>query len=84
MYTFWLSTILRERLDRSGATCVRGLKSRLTFGEHVGLTVKEVLQEAPTYIEWALDEVEYFELDEEAAAALEKTLGLENDLKGLF
>jgi hypothetical protein len=72
MYTFWLSAILKERLDRSGATCIRGLKSILTFGAHVGLTVEEVLQEAPTYIEWAIDEIERFELDKEAAEALEK------------
>lgn len=84
MYTFWLSTILRARLDWSGTTYVRGLKSRLTFGEHVGLTVKVVLQEAPTYIEWAIDEVEHFELDEEATAALKKALGVEDDLEGLF
>lgn len=72
MYTFWLSAILKERLDRSGSTCVRGLKSILTFGEYVGLTVEEVIRESPTYIEWAIDEVERFELDEEAAVALEK------------
>lgn len=84
MYIFWLSTILRERLNWSGATFVRGLKSRLTFGDHVGQTVEEVLQEAPTYIEWAVDEVERFELDDEASAALEEALGLSDDLEGLF
>lgn len=84
VYTFWLSTILRAKLDWSGATFVRGLKSRLTFGEYMGQTVEQVLQEAPTYIEWAVDEVENFELDDEAAAALEEALGFVDDLEGLF
>lgn len=51
MYTLWLSTTLRASLDCMGATFVRGLKSRLTFGAHVGQTVEEVVQEAPIYIE---------------------------------
>lgn len=84
MYTFWLSTILRERLNRNGASHVRGLKSRLTFGEHMGATVKEVIGVAPTYLEWAQDEVENFELDSVAAAALEEALGQTDELEGLF
>lgn len=84
MYTFWLSTILKARLNHNGASHVRGFKSYLTFGEYTGATVREVMAVAPTYLEWAIDEVEHFELDEEATAALKKVLGVEDDLEGLF
>jgi len=71
MYTFWLSTILRAKLNHDGAPHVRGLESRLTFGEYIGATIKEVIEAAPTYLEWAQDEIENFELDDEATDALE-------------
>lgn len=84
MYTFWLSTILRARLNHNGASHVRELESRLTFGEHTGVTIREVIEIGPTYLEWAQDEVENFELGPEAADALEKVLGQTDDLEGLF
>lgn len=84
MYTFWLSTILRGRLNRNGASHVRGLKSRLTFGEHTGATIKEVIEFAPTYLEWAQDEIENFELGPEAADSLKEALGQTDNLEGLF
>ncbi len=63
---------------------VRGLKSIFTFGIHKGETVAEVIEDDPSYIEWCLDDVDGFELDSEASAALEKALGLEDDLEGIF
>lgn len=84
MYTFWLSTILRARLNYNGASHIRGLESRLTFGEHMGATIKEVIEVAPRYLEWAQDDVENFELDSEASDALEDALGQTDDLEGLF
>lgn len=32
-----------------------GLEDVLTFGKHKGKTVEQVCNEAPTYLEWALD-----------------------------
>lgn len=50
-----------------------GLKSKLTFGKYKGDTVEEVLNNKPSYLEWAIDTIEWFELDEEAQGELEKT-----------
>lgn len=84
MYVFWLSTVLRARLTRYGASHMCGLKSRLTFGAYTGVTVKEVIEIAPSYLEWAQDEVADFKLDSAATAALEEALGQTDDLEGLF
>jgi hypothetical protein len=43
------------------------LNDKLTFGKYKGYTIEEVLESDPNYIEWAIDEIEWFELDEMAA-----------------
>ncbi len=43
----------------------------MTFGKYRGDTVQEVIDNTPAYIEWALDEVKGFELDDEAIAEYE-------------
>lgn len=44
---------------------VRGLNYFLTFGKHKGKTLKQVIEEEPSYIEWCMNE-RIFVLDEEA------------------
>jgi hypothetical protein len=56
----------------------------MTFGAYTGVTVKEIIEIAPSYLEWAQDEIEDFKLDSAAAAALEEALGQTDDLEGLF
>jgi hypothetical protein len=51
------------------------LNDRIDFGKHRGLTIKEIIEDDPTYLEWALDEVGGFELDDVALEALERALG---------
>ncbi len=80
---------LRDSLDHYGATKVRGLQSVLTFGTYAGDTVVEVIKDAPDYIEWCIDNVEGFELDEEATDALNQAVNSEgqeahDDLEGIF
>lgn len=84
MFAHWLSNILRNDLNIHGASRIRGLFSKMTFGTHTGDSIQEIIRDDPTYIEWALDDVDGFELDSEASDALEKTLGLEDDLEGIF
>ena len=42
------------------------LTDKITFGKHKGETLEEVILSNPTYIEWALDEIDSFEIDDEA------------------
>ena len=48
-----------------------GLHDKLMFGKHRGETIEEVLKSDLTYIEWALEEIEWFGLDEEAGDMLD-------------
>jgi len=50
------------------------LSDKLTFGKHKGCTIEEIIEDDPGYLEWAIDEIEWFELDEVAARKLEKNL----------
>lgn len=38
----------------------------LDFGKYAGKELREVIADDPAYIEWALDEVGHFDLDDEA------------------
>ena len=81
MYSHWLSNLLRDRLNEFGASHVRGLDSRFTFGTHKGRTVQEVINDDSDYIEWALDNVDRFELDSAASDALDESLGHDDPLE---
>lgn len=35
-----------------------GLKSKLTFGKYKGDTVEEVIEDDPSYLEWAIDTID--------------------------
>ncbi len=50
------------------------LTDKMTFGKYRGDTVQEVIDNAPSYIEWALDEVNGFELDDEAMVEYEQAI----------
>jgi hypothetical protein len=43
-----------------------GLNDRISFGKYEHDTIEEILDKDPDYIEWALDQIEGFSLDEEA------------------
>jgi hypothetical protein len=43
------------------------LSDKLTFGKYKGYTIEDVLEDDLNYLEWAIDEIEWFELDEIAA-----------------
>lgn len=55
------------------------LSDKLTFGKHKGSTIEEVLEDDPNYIEWAIDEIEWFELDQNATNKFNDVQGY-NDL----
>lgn len=56
------------------------LSSVMTFGKYRGLTVEEVIEEDPDYIEWAMDEAG-IELDQEAADKLDYMVNAPNPLE---
>jgi hypothetical protein len=51
------------------------LSDKLTFGKYKGYTIEDVLEDDPNYLEWAIDEIEWFELDEIATKELNNNLG---------
>lgn len=58
--------------------------SVLRFGKHRGETIKEIISDDVTYIEWALDEVDGFELDEAAMDLYEKQLEVHYSNEGYW
>ena len=50
------------------------LNDELGFGTHSQDSVREVIEEDPTYIEWALDEVKGFRLDDVAFEKYEEAI----------
>jgi hypothetical protein len=48
-----------------------GLNIILSFGKYEGQTIKDVIRVDPDYILWCIDNIEWFELDEEAEEELE-------------
>jgi len=46
----------------------------LTFGKHKNEDIDEVIVDDPTYVEWCLDEIDGFELDEELVQLLATSL----------
>ncbi len=66
------SSILKSELQAKRTNL--SLIDKITFGKYRGDTIKEIIDNAPTYIEWALDEVDWFELDDEAMAEYERAI----------
>lgn len=50
------------------------LTDKMNFGKYRDDTVQEVIDNTPSYIKWALDEVNGFELDDEAMAEYEQAI----------
>jgi hypothetical protein len=50
------------------------LNDCLTFGKYKDYTVKEIIKDDPDYLAWALDEIDWFELDEEAEEKLDAVM----------
>lgn len=50
------------------------LTDKMIFGKYKGETLEEVILFDPTYIEWALDEVNDFELDDNAMNIFEQSI----------
>ena len=42
------------------------LETIINFGKHKDETIKAVCDDNPTYIDWCLDNLEWFDLDDEA------------------
>lgn len=51
----------------------------LPFGKHKGLTVKQVLAKSPSYIRWAIQNVENFELSSEDEDIVFEQSAIEDD-----
>jgi len=51
------------------------LTDKIQFGKHNGKTIQEIIDKDVTYIEWAIQTIENFDLDDEAEAEFETTLG---------
>lgn len=53
---------------------VYGLETKLNFGaQHKGETIEDIIEDDPSYLLWAIDTIEWFELDDEAEEELEKS-----------
>lgn len=54
------------------------LTNTIKFGIHKGDTVAEVIKDDPDWLAWACDNIEWFELDQDAINALDFAL-MENE-----
>lgn len=50
------------------------LTDQITFGKHNGLTIQEIINEDVTYIEWCIDTIDRFELDDKAMEVYKKDI----------
>lgn len=60
------------------------LEDVFTFGKYQNESVGNVIEDDPTYIDWALDEIPNFSLDAEAKSELEKASHLQDPLEDIF
>lgn len=59
---------------------VYGLETEIKFGKkHRGETIEDIIENDPDYLLWALDTIEWFELDDEAEKELETASGHSDD-----
>ena len=61
-----------------------GLADVFPFGDHRHETIEDVIRDRPSYIEWALDEIKGFVLDDAAQTALDDILERSDPLEDLF
>lgn len=52
------------------------LTDQITFGKHNGLTIQEIISEDVTYIEWCIDSVHSFGLDDKAMEVYQKAIDI--------
>lgn len=50
------------------------LEDKLDFGKYEGYTVKELIKKDPDYLAWACDNIDWFNLDQEAEWTLDYEL----------
>lgn len=50
---------------------VYSLHTTLSFGKYKGESVRAIIDNDPSYIEWALDNIKWFTLDDDAQYALD-------------
>jgi hypothetical protein len=50
------------------------LTNKIQFGKYKGDTIAEILAKVPQYIEWCLDEVKGFSLDDKAYEVYEEAI----------
>jgi hypothetical protein len=53
-----------------------GMNSRMTFGKYKDELVSTVLRKDPQYLDWAYDNIEWFELDPETENELDEALDM--------
>jgi hypothetical protein len=51
-----------------------GLDDILNFGKYKNWTIQEVIDENPDYLAWAIDNIEWFNLDKTSNSRLEAAL----------
>ena len=56
------------------------MNTELNFGKYKNLTIYEVLDLDPDYLEWALDTIDWFEVDEEVEKVLQSYDNLPDDM----
>lgn len=54
------------------------LEDKLAFGKYKGYLIEEIIDDDPNYIEWAIDEIEWFKLDQNATKKLNDKQGYNN------
>lgn len=61
-----------------------GINDKLGFGSYKHSTIGGIIDDDPTYLEWALDEVDNFELSDRAHELLTEALGQSDPLETLI
>lgn len=58
------------------------LQTKINFGKYKpdDVVIGELIESDPDYIAWCVENVEWFELDDEAEKELDAALGLEEEL----
>ena len=55
------------------------LTDELTFGKHKGTSVEDVISEDSGYMNWVVENVEWFKLDKEAQSFLDQCLDIQDE-----
>ena len=55
------------------------LKTELNFGKYEGITVEKAIETDPDWVAWAADNIDWFELDEDAIEYLDIVLWSDED-----